>query len=160
MKKTKQKTLGNKSPAQHVALEGRYGVKLFNQKLIFLFLINQVICCGYSKEPSQWDSSFEHPKQMFKLMDKKIFTILRSNFLFMVKVLKFQTPSKNAWTNSSDCFYPVCYSYKHFVNSSPEYQHSIWEQREKSVLYFWTFTIFYVYFVIWRLAWEWNNAMQ
>ena len=40
----------------------------------FLFL-NQNICCGYSKEPSQWDGSFENPKQMLKLMDMKIFTI-------------------------------------------------------------------------------------
>ena len=29
------------------------------------------ICCGYSKEPS-----FEQPKQMLKLMNKKIITIL------------------------------------------------------------------------------------
>ena len=50
------------------------------QKLIFLFL-NQKICCGYSKEPSHWDGSFEHPKQMLKLIDKKIFTILRWNFV-------------------------------------------------------------------------------
>ena len=28
----------------------------------------------------EWDGSFECPKQMFKLMDKKIFSILRSNF--------------------------------------------------------------------------------
>ena len=34
-------------------------------------------CDGYSKELSQWDGSIEHPKQMFELMDKKIFTILR-----------------------------------------------------------------------------------
>ena len=47
-----------------------------NENLIFLFL-NQNICCGYSKEPSQWDSSFEHPKHMFKLMGMEIFTILR-----------------------------------------------------------------------------------
>ena len=40
-------------------------------KLFSLFLI-QNICCGYSKEPSQWDSSFEHPKHMFWLMGKKI----------------------------------------------------------------------------------------
>ena len=43
----------------------------------FLF-INQNICCGYSKEPSQGDGSFDHPKQMLSLTDKKIFTILRS----------------------------------------------------------------------------------
>ena len=49
-------------------------------KAIFLFL-NQNICCGYSKEPSQRDGSFEHPKDMFRLMDKKIMTILRLEIL-------------------------------------------------------------------------------
>ena len=44
-------------------------------KVFSLFLI-QNICCGYSKEPSQWDGSFEHPKLMFRLMDKKIIKIL------------------------------------------------------------------------------------
>ena len=46
-------------------------------KLFSLFLI-QNICCGYSKEPSQLDCSFEHPKHMFRLMGKKIVTILSS----------------------------------------------------------------------------------
>ena len=50
-------------------------VKSVYQKIIFLFL-NQYICCEYSKEPSQRDGSFEHPKHMLKLMGKKIFTIL------------------------------------------------------------------------------------
>ena len=52
------------------------------KKLIFLFL-NQNIGCGYSKEPSQLDSSFEHPKHMLKLMGKKIFIILNTNILFI-----------------------------------------------------------------------------
>ena len=39
-------------------------------KLFSLFLM-QNICCGYSKEP------FEHPKHMFKLLDKKIIKLLR-----------------------------------------------------------------------------------
>ena len=52
------------------------------QKINFLIL-NQNICCGYSKEPSQGDGSFEHPKHMLKLMGKKIFTILRSKILFI-----------------------------------------------------------------------------
>ena len=56
--------------------------KVHNEKLIFLFL-NQNICCGYSKELSQWDGTFEHQKHMLKLMDKKIFTTLRSKFLFL-----------------------------------------------------------------------------
>ena len=46
---------------------------------IFLFL-NQNICCGYSKEPSQRDDSFEHPKLMFELVVKKLFTILQKIF--------------------------------------------------------------------------------
>ena len=33
------------------------------------------ICCGYSKELSQSDCSFEHPKQMLKLIDRKILII-------------------------------------------------------------------------------------
>ena len=37
---------------------------------------------GYSKESSQWDGSFEHPKLMFKLMGKKIITILHFFILF------------------------------------------------------------------------------
>ena len=57
-------------------------------KLIFLFL-DQNIRCGYSKKTSQWDGCFKHPKQMFKLMDKKIITILRLKFLLI-------------WTYSTD----------------------------------------------------------
>ena len=44
-------------------------------KLFSLFHI-QNICCGYSKEPSERDGSSEHPKHMFKLMGRKIITIL------------------------------------------------------------------------------------
>ena len=36
----------------------------------------QNIFCGYSKEPSKWDSSFENPKHMFQLIGEKIFKIL------------------------------------------------------------------------------------
>ena len=52
-------------------------VKSVYKKIFFLFL-NENIRCGYSKEPSHRDGSFEHPKHMFKQMGKKIFTILRS----------------------------------------------------------------------------------
>ena len=55
----------------------------FNKKNTFLFL-SQNICCGYSKEPSQWDSSLEHPKHRLKLMGKKILTILSSNIWFVL----------------------------------------------------------------------------
>ena len=50
-------------------------IRAHNLNLSFLFL-NQNIFCGYSKEPSQWDGSFEHPKLMFEQMDKIIITIL------------------------------------------------------------------------------------
>ena len=50
-----------------------------NRKMIFLFL-NQNICCGYSKEPSQWDGSFEHPKHMLKINGKTKFTTLDEKF--------------------------------------------------------------------------------
>ena len=53
---------------------------MHNKKIIFLF-INQNICCGYTKELSQRDGSFEHPKQMLKLTDKKLFLILHSKLL-------------------------------------------------------------------------------
>ena len=53
-------------------------IRVRNQKLFFLFLI-QNLCCGCSKEPSYWNGSFEHPKQMLKQRDKKIFTNLRWN---------------------------------------------------------------------------------
>ena len=50
---------------------GRPLVKGVLLKNILLFL-NQYVCCGYSKEPSHRDGSFKHPKQKFKLVDKKI----------------------------------------------------------------------------------------
>ena len=43
----------------------------------FFLFPSQNICCGCSKEPSQWDVSFEHPKHMFKQIDKEKITILR-----------------------------------------------------------------------------------
>ena len=51
-------------------------------KLFFLFL-NLNIRCVYSKEPPQWDGSFEHQKQMFKLMHKKIYTILAQKIVYL-----------------------------------------------------------------------------
>ena len=52
----------------------RKHLRVHNWKIIVSFL-NQNICCGYSKELSQWDSSLEHPKHMLKIMGRKIFTI-------------------------------------------------------------------------------------
>ena len=44
-------------------------------KKYFLYFWSKT-CCGYPKEPSRWDGSFEHPKHMLKLMNKEIFTLV------------------------------------------------------------------------------------
>ena len=54
------------------------------EKKYFFLILNQSICCGYPKEPSQWDGSFEHPKHMLKFMGKTIFKILRWNLMFIL----------------------------------------------------------------------------
>ena len=56
-----------------------FGQRVRSKKIIFLFL-NQNICCGYSKEPSRWDGSFEHQKHMLKLLGKKILQIYSQKF--------------------------------------------------------------------------------
>ena len=61
-----------------------WGLKLRVRTQKNIFLISQPKqCCVYSKEPSQWDGSFEHPKHKFKVMGKKIFTFLHSKILFI-----------------------------------------------------------------------------
>ena len=63
-------------------------IRVKNWKLFFIFL-NQNICCGYSKELSLWECSFECPALMFKLLGKEIFTILCSNFCFTGPMPKY-----------------------------------------------------------------------
>ena len=47
--------------------------KHFQRKIVNIFLsISFNICFGCSKEPSQWDSSFEYLQHMFWLRNKKI----------------------------------------------------------------------------------------
>ena len=54
-------------------------IRVHTGKLFFLIL-NQNICCGYSKEPSQRDGSFEHTQHMFKSMGKEINAIFSDSF--------------------------------------------------------------------------------
>ena len=49
--------------------------------IFFLLFLNQNVCCGYSKEPSQLDDSFEHPKHMLRFLGKEIIAILGLHFL-------------------------------------------------------------------------------
>ena len=57
----------------------RYGA--VNNKLIFLFMIFINICCGYSKQQSRWDGSFENPKHMLILMDR--ITIFKAKMVYI-----------------------------------------------------------------------------
>ena len=50
--------------------------------MIFFYFSTKTYVMGIQK-PSQWDGSFEHPKQMFEVMDKKKIIILYSKFLII-----------------------------------------------------------------------------
>ena len=51
--------------------------------LKIIFILNQNLCFGYSKEPSQWDGSFEYLKHIY---DKE-----ENNNNFMFKKCFFST---------------------------------------------------------------------
>ena len=84
--------------------------------------------------------------QMYRLTDR-----YQADY-YTINVLKFQTlvacqngqdkqgRLKSDWS-SLIRFFSVCYLDKHFVNSSPDNQHFIWEQKEKSVRNLKTYTI-------------------
>ena len=55
---------------------------------------------GYSKELSQWDSSFEHPKHMFKLMVKEINAIIGTQ---TIHIWTYVVLTKK-WTLTIICF--------------------------------------------------------
>ena len=68
--------------------------KIAYWKIIFLFL-NPNKFCGYSKELSQWDGSFEHPKHMFKLMGKEINAILGGQTILIWTYVYYRPTSGN-----------------------------------------------------------------
>ena len=76
-----------------IRLNSGLQIRVCNRKLLFLFF-NQNICCWYSKEPSRWDGSFEHPKQVFKLVDNKIIAILSSKILLYWPYVNYITSMK------------------------------------------------------------------
>ena len=79
--KTYAKIMGKKI---FTILRWNFLLRVRNRNITFLFFI-QNICFGCSKEPSQWDCSFEHPKHMLYIMGKKILIILRWKFLIKVR---------------------------------------------------------------------------
>ena len=73
----------------------RYILQAFNQECVTKNnFLKQNLYCGYSKEPSQWDGSFEHPKHKLKLMGKKILTIIRSKLCLSKPIIR----SRWLWT--------------------------------------------------------------
>ena len=81
-------------------------LRVCNRKMIFLFL-NQNVCCGYSKELSQWDSSFEHQNHKLKVKGKKIFIILRWKILFISTYDPIMM-SVQVWSKSTNPFRTDC----------------------------------------------------
>ena len=95
----------------------------------------------------------------------QLLVILKLKTLFFfcsqIKMLVIRTGSHKmlVWQGrpGSDCFFrsspirvfPVCYSGKHFVSSSPENQHFIWEQKKKRAQSFRIFTCFYLLIMHW-----------
>ena len=90
-------------------------IRVRNLKSDFLSL-NKNICCWYSKEPSQCDGSFEHPKHMLQLMGKKNITILLdTNVLLNRAYIKNpkKRESSQCLTKSTNCTVcPVCAQYR------------------------------------------------
>ena len=46
------------------------------------------MCCGYSKEPSQRDGSFEHSKQNVNLMDKEDILFFEVNTKYFIECVE------------------------------------------------------------------------
>ena len=77
--------------------------RVCTQKIIFSFL-NQNICCGYSKEQSQRDGSFKHPKHMLNLLGKQIFTILCSKYCLFKPMIQLNRKNNGSrWSTQLLC---------------------------------------------------------
>ena len=98
-------------------------------KIIFLFL-KQNICCGFSKEPSQSDGSFEHPKHlighlirhpkhMSELIGNDIITILCTKSLLICTYLN---STKAVWPYHPYCLVTLPDSVSVSVSSSVSLQ--------------------------------------
>ena len=59
------------------------------------FFLNQNKCCGYSKEPSQWDCSFEHPKHVWIKWSENIY-----NFMLQINFVQLDLIMLSAWNRA------------------------------------------------------------
>ena len=101
----------------------------------FIFLISQPnICCGYSKEPTGWCGSFEHPNTCLNSWLRIRCTNYPPYLDLRKRPRKQHRPrSELFWRNRLIRVFPVYYSDKNFVNSSPDNQ-NLFENRKRGVL--------------------------
>ena len=95
------------------------------------FLISRLnICCGYSKEPSWWDGSFEHLQQMLLLIDKEIITTFQFFFQINLKrnIIKIKLPVAHNAMKVCACFFMT--SRGSFSNDN---LHKIWSKKSWGV---------------------------
>ena len=64
----------------------------------FSYFSTKTYVVAYSKEPSQCNGSFNNQKQMFKLMNKKAFTIL-CPFFVLTHISQMEFPIIIIWTS-------------------------------------------------------------
>ena len=81
-------------------------IRVCIENLFSLFLIKDV-CCGYSKETSQGDGSFETSKHMFKLMGKKIIKILQESNFPRLKLLPTTLYYTSSPQDSCECVFKL-----------------------------------------------------
>ena len=99
-------------------------------------VLNQNTFCGFSKEPSHWDGSFEHQKLMFELRNKKIFTILHTKVFTILgtifcinKVQGHPDRNQSGWNNPPVHKFYTCsciehcgfFAVKKYISRAPTY---------------------------------------
>ena len=84
-------------------------IRVCNQNLMFLNFNQNIYVVGTQKNCLIENCLIEHPKQMVKLMDKKILTILRHNFLFIWRPAAIHLYSRHTLMNNSFHLYSTSY---------------------------------------------------
>ena len=81
---------------------------LLTRVLIIELFFNQNISGGYSKELSQWDGSFEHPKHMLKIMGRKYLQFYAEIFCLSKPVYNVCISALACMSSSINIFNKIC----------------------------------------------------